>query len=320
MPFNGFNMLKTPPKKAGGIPSITFSNPSLVTTTTHWVVDASYRVFLLEGTNLSNNSQLQVDATLNNWSSNINIYFLVVGAGGPGGKKNTHGGGAGGGGGFLDGSANIPGTPGIKTMSFLLPSKNELGNLGGGSQSKAAEITVKNNATTPITYLYAAAGGGGNGGVHLTHGGQSGSIPPGTGVVTKKIQGNGGGGAHRVNGDDEYRYAGSALNRGGPGEGPYFGYGGPGGGSGGSGGSDGDNTPGIGSSVSSTTLGIKQRFGNAIFCAGGKGAAGNTEGVDGIGIYGSGGGGSVTSNYRSGQKGIIAIAINVNDVPPEIII
>jgi hypothetical protein len=41
-------MLKTPAKKAGGIPSITFSNPSLVTTTTHWVVDASYRVFLLE--------------------------------------------------------------------------------------------------------------------------------------------------------------------------------------------------------------------------------------------------------------------------------
>lgn len=317
-------MLKTPAKKAGGIPSITFSNPSLVTTTTHWVVDASYRVFLLEGTDLSNNSQLQVDATLNNWSSNINIYFLVVGAGGPGGKKNGYGGGGGGGGGFLDGSANIPGTPGIKTMSFLLPSKNELGSLW--LYSKDAEITVKNNAAT-ITYLYAAAGGGGRGGVYQTHSGASGNIPSGTGGVTKTKQGNGGGGAQVTNNsDDEYRYSGSALNRGGNGNGPYYGYGGPGGGSGGGVPFSSDNTPGIGSSVSSTTLGIKQRFGDAIFCAGGKGtAAGNTlganyNGVDGTGIYGSGGGGSNSSNYKSGQKGIIAIAISVNDVPPEIII
>lgn len=291
----------------------------MVTTTTHWVVDASYRVFLLEGTDLSNNSQLQVDATLNNWSSNINIYFLVVGAGGPGGKKITYGGGAGGGGGFLDGSANIPGTPGIKTMSFLLPSKNELGYMGGASQSNNAVMTVKNNNAT-ITYLYAAAGGGGGGGVHLTHGGDSGRIPPGTGLVTKKKQGHGGGGAHRVDNNDIYRSAGTTDNRGGNGEGLVFGNGGPGGGSGGIGGSDGGNRPGDGSSVSSTNLGIKQRFGNAIFCAGGKGAAGNTIGVDGNGIYGSGGGGSITSNYRSGQKGMIAMAISVNDVPPEIII
>jgi len=302
MPFNTFNSVtKLPKKSGGGPPSITFSSPELVTTTTYWVADASYRVFLIEGSVLPDNTTFTTTATLTNWSSNITIYFLCIGAGGAGGRRNINNGGGGGGGGFLDGSANIPGTPGIKNVSFILPSV---------SSGLNTEMYIRNN-TSSITYLYAAAGGGGLGGVCLTTDGASGRIPPGTGQVVKKIQGNGGGGGSKYSGSDSTGYyAGNLLNRGSNGDE------GSSGGGGGSGGVASGTTAGIGSSVSSNSIGIYQRFGSNLFCVGGGGSPNaTTQGTNGNGLYGSGGGGSKTSNYIPGQKGAIAIAISMNDVP-----
>lgn len=214
-------------------------------------------------------------------------------------------GGGGGGGGFLDGNANIPGTPGIKNVSFILPSKN----LTQGS-SLNAEMYIRND-TSSITYLYAAAGGGGRGGLGSIADGENGRIPPGTGQVVKKIQGNGGGGGGIYSMRDTFGYyAGNLLNRGANGS---YGYSG---GGGGSGGAASGTTAGIGSSVSSNTIGIYQRFGSNLFCVGGGGSPNSTtQGTNGNGLYGSGGGGSITSSYISGQKGAIAIAISMNDVP-----
>jgi hypothetical protein len=310
MPFNTFNSVAKLPKKGSNIPSITFSNPSLVTTTTYWVADASYRVFLIEGSDLSNNSTFTTNATLTNWSSNITIYFLCIGAGGAGGMNDINNGGGGGGGGFLDGSANIPGTPGIKNVSFILPSR--IANSSGFD----TQMYIRND-TSSITYLYAAAGGGGLGGVCRTTNGASGRIPPGTGQVVKKIQGNGGGGGAQLSRSDSTGYyAGNFLNSGANGDVAFNGTNPRSGGGGGSGGAASGTTAGIGSSVSSNSIGIYQRFGSNIFCVGGGGSPNaTTQGTDGNGLYGSGGGGSKTSNYIPGQRGAIAIAISMNDVP-----
>lgn len=315
MPFNTFNSVAKLPKKGSSIPSITFSNPSLVTTTTHWVTDASYRVFLIEGSDLEDNSTFTTNATLTNWSSNITIYFLCIGAGGAaygGGNGYGYGGGGGGGGGFLDGSANIPGTPGIKNVLFSVPARfyNSSGN--------DAQMFIRND-TSSITYLYAAAGGGGRGGITVDTDGASGRNPSGTGQVVKKKQGNGGGGGQKYNNNDTQGfYSGQSLNKGANGDT------GSGGGGGGSGGNASGRNGGVGSTVSSTTLGIKQKFGSNTFCAGGQGAIGKAMnpsataslGASGVGLYGCGGGGNVNNSYYiSGQKGAIAIAISMNDVP-----
>lgn len=305
MPFNTFNSVAKLPKKGRNLPSITFSNPSLVTTTTHWVTDASYRVFLIEGSNGSSN----INAKITNLSSDITIYYLIIGSGGTGADsyQNTYGGGGGGGGGFLDGSANIPGGLGVMDLSFSVP-------IGGDDTATRPDAFFSIiNTGLSTKYFFAAAGSGSCGGMASIRNVDNCILPTGTGNVVKTIKGNGGGGS-RINPN-----AGSYSSRGFTGGTPGGANGNEttSGGGGGSGGAASGRNGGVGSTVSSTTLGIKQKFGSNTFCAGGQGAIGGTSyGTTGVGLYGGGGGGTAYNISKGeGKKGAIAIAISMNDVP-----
>lgn len=318
MQFNSFNSSfnsLTNAKKARGIPSITFSNPSLVTTTTHWVVDVSYRVFLLEGPTTSAASTTTT-ATISNWESSIKIFYLVIGSGGNGSNSgsglnnSTYGSSGGGGaGGFLYGNVNVSPFSTNRTISFSV----------GGVQYGETSSFIIPNGVNSTTQFKAIAGGGGNGNPQ-DYGGNGQSV---TGTVSRNGSGSGGGAFYAAS---QNYGGGSGYTSGGASANSY--WGGGGGGAGGNGGTSSGNSAGakgIGASVPADISGIYQKFGSTIFCVGGSGGrvdsttGGSYSGSVGNGNYGSGAGGASntgTTNKQLGNKGAIAIAISVNDVPP----
>jgi hypothetical protein len=320
MPFNTFNSVAKLPKKGSSIPSITFSNPSLVTTTTHWVTDASYRVFLIEGHSTYDGTSIAPTATISNWNTAIKVFYLVIGSGGSGSADGTgissssgsNGGGGGGAGGFLCGDVVVFPSNTNRTISF-----NPGGPAGLGNTPKRESTLTIQKGVSLTTNFTATAGQGAD---------SWSNAPTVSGTVSR--QGSGGGAQGFWYRNQNYS-GGTGYTNGGGSYGSE--WGGGGGGAQNTGGSAGSNTSssvsgGSGLTVPTNILGIYQKFGNTEFCRGGssgKGqnstpAFGANDGVFCNANYGSGGGGATYNNTTSrklGNRGAIAIAISMNDVP-----
>jgi hypothetical protein len=310
--FNGFNRIKTRSKKSLP-PSIVFSDPSLVTITTHNVAGINYRVFEIKGNSTANSSAITTTATLYN-ESNITIYYLVVGSGG--GYPVTLNGyahGGAGGGGLLQGNRIITGDTSNKTINFSVGSaKGNSGNNGlGGMESRVifpgsfsicggggagAIINITQNAPSVTTSTLSRRGGGN-----------------GSYALYSSINAIGGSGTGYLNGGWGYATT-------------QFGYGGGGAGNGGTGGPATSTAPGEGGSATtifSSTKGIYELFTNTSYyavnqlcggCSGG--ISTNLSSVLGTPVQSMYGKGSASSADNSTNRGIIVIAISVSDIPP----
>ncbi len=306
--FNGFNRIK-PRSKKGSFASIIFSDPSLVTITTHNVGGVDYRVFEIKGNTTANSLAITTTATLYN-ESNITIYYLVVGSGGgfpsflsdiaPGGSA---------GGGLLQGNTIVSGNTSNKTINFSVGSAR-------GSSGNNGAVGMESRLIFPLSYSICAGGGyGTNVGTGLT-------IPnPTTSTVTKSGGGAGGKATSTSNGVINDQWNGNYAG------GTSFGNlstwrGGGGGSNGGYGGAATSTAPGAGGpavSVSSTTKGIYELFTNTSYYAVNQlagGCGGGTPGVVGTPVQSMYGKGSASSADNSTNRGIIAIAISVSDIPP----
>ena len=296
------------PKKTKKGPSISFNQPSLVTTNTVNVNGTNYRVFSIPGTstpiNTYDNNNPPITCSIY-CESTITIYYLAVGSGGGGGAYETTNwsGGGGGGGGFLEGNFNLNGSNITKNIKISIGygSTNTEGNEG----SSGLATIIKNTSQTPNININAGGGGGGSGTGNGINGNGS-----GTGA------GGGGGGAsggYSGGGPIYYGGNGGSIGAGGGASPRSNGY---------AGSAFAGGQGGIAISVASTTLGIYQKFLGTSFCGGGSGGKKGTSGYkagQGEGEFGSGGGGgwnNNTSNFSPGKAGIVAIAISVNDIPP----
>jgi hypothetical protein len=306
--FNGFNRIKTRSKKAS-LASITFSNPSLVTTTIHNVDGVDYRVFEIKGNTTANSSAITTTATLYN-ESNITIYYLVVGSGGgfPSFSSNIAPGGSGGGG-LLEGNTIVSGNTSNKTINFSVGSAK-------GNNGNNGALGMESRLVIAGSYSICAGGGlGTNTGGMLT-------LPNLT--VSTLAKGGGGAGGKATSTDNGVindQWGGTF------GGGTSFGNlstwrGGGGGSNGGSGGAATSTVSGAGGpavSVSLTTKGIYQLFTNTSYYAVNQlagGCGGGTPGVVGTPVQSMYGKGSASSADNSTNRGIIVIAISVSDIPP----
>ena len=299
------------PKKTKKGPSISFNQPSLVTTNTVDVNGTNYRVFSIPGTSSTyNNSTPPITCTIYS-ESTITIYYLAVGSGGTGPSGSGYGngsggaGGGGGGGGFLEGSFNLNGGIVDKTIGISVGYSPTYNNQNGANTN-----IIINSQSINI-----GAGGGGAG----VHGGDGQSSTPGGGSGATNNNGGGGGGGTWWSQSRAY-YGGGGQFGGGNGnssDGVSGGGGGPRA-AGNNGSSGGGGAAAI--SVASTTLGIYQKFLGTTFCGGGSGGRNQPgsygNGSNGGGLYGYGGAGSFYTAVTPGGNGIFAIAISVNDIPP----
>jgi hypothetical protein len=313
MPWNSFNMISRP-KKQGLTPFITFNDPALVTTTTITSGGVSYRVFEIKGNSSPGSTAISTSATLFN-TANTTIYYLVVGGGGGSGIAATwNAQGGGGAGRLMEGNRIASGNTSNQTITFSVGS-------GGTASSNGNQSRV----VFPSSYSIVAGGGGG-----------AGTNAPACTAST--IGGVGcGGGTNATTNNRNWLYTwGTGYTNGGGGreitDNGTRGYSGGGGGMSGTGGHGGDNNNhGAGgpfAAVSASTKGIYELFTNTAYyssnelCGGGSGQT-----VDGAktlakgplskGQYGAGGSsGYPTTPEVVGQRGIIAIAISVNDIPP----
>ncbi len=309
--FNGFNRIK-PRSKKSSFASIIFSDPSLVTITTHNVGGVDYRVFEIKGNSTAGSSDITTTATLYN-ETNINIYYLVVGSGGGYPVlQNGYAPGGAGAGALFEGNRIITGNTVSKTINFSVGSaKGSSGN--NGSNGTESRIIF------PGSYSICAGGGAG-----ATLDG--GTTP--NSVTTSTLQRTGCGSGAFAN----YSVSGLNMNYStGYSRGGYShsvsgrGYGGGGGGMGG----NGDNafnisgTGGIALGITSTTNGIYQLFTNTSYypvnklcggCSGGTSTSSTS--VVGTPVQSMYGKASASSADSSTSRGIIAIAISVSDIPP----
>ena len=172
MPFNGFNMLKTPAKKAGG--GITLSFDSMTGVTLH-TGTPEWKVYTISSTSAMTRTitaTVVADTTIN----------IVVCGGGGGSFSNTDNCGAGGGGRFREASKLISALTPTQTFTCTIPTRAN-GNQVGGTSS----ITFSNPLVGDISC--------GGGGIGRQDGEPGGNAPPGGG--------GGGGGGYGIN--DGYR-------------------------------------------------------------------------------------------------------------------
>lgn len=310
MPFNSINTI-TIPKKQIKQPFIRFSNPSLVTTTTINSGSVSYRVFEIKGNSTAGSNNIMESATIYN-TVNTTIYYLVVGGGGSSGIAATwNATGGGGAGRLMQGNRIVSGNTSEQTINF---------SVGSGGSTTSINGT-ESRIVFPNNYSIVAGGGGG-----------SGSNAPS--FTTSSEGGNGcGGGANATTSRRGYIYNfGTGFRNGGYGYemlNADYGFSGGGGGHNRAGdnafsshGKGGD--PGT---VTNTTKGIYEVFTNTTYyssnelCGGGSGQSVNgsstiAKGPVSKGQYGAGGSsGYPLASEVAGQRGIIAIAISLNDIP-----
>ena len=305
MPFNSINTI-TIPKKQIKQPFIRFSTPSLVTTTTINSGGVSYRVFEIKGNSIAGSNKIMESATIYN-TVNTTIYYLVVGGGGSSGIAATwNATGGGGAGRLMQGNRIVSGNTSEQTINF---------SVGSGGSTTSINGT-ESRIVFPNTYSIVAGGGGG-----------SGSNAPS--FTTSTVGGNGcGGGANATTNrrGHLYNYGTGFTNGGYAYESTNTDYGSSGGGGGanGNGANRGGGNPG---NVTNTTKGIYEVFTNTAYytsnelCGGGSGQAVDCsrtveKGPVSKGQYGAGGSsGYSLASEVAGQRGIIAIAISLNDIP-----
>jgi len=281
MPFNGFNMLKTPRKKAGG--GITLSFDSMTGVTLNTV--AGWKVYTISSTTAMTRT---ITATV---ASDTSINIVVCGGGGGTIVSGVYNGGSGGGR-FREVQKFIQATNPTQTFTCSIP----------------AAVTGGSGGTSSITFSVPSIGdiscggggaGGYSGGSAPTNGGSGGgggssynfqslqpiSNPGGTGIT------NGGSGFN----------TGNAYNSGNN-------FGGGGGGAGGNGGNATSSGHGVGGLGISTTLaGITTVYSNTYkFCSGGHG----DYSYSAVSTFGSGSTGQ-QSGYggNTGNAGAIIIAV-----------
>lgn len=281
MPFNGFNMLKTPAKKAGGGITLAFDSMTGVTlnTVTGW------KVYTISSTSAMTRT---ITATV---ASDTSINIVVCGGGGGTIVSGVYNGGSGGGR-FREVQKFIQATNPTQTFTCTIP----------------AVVTGGSGGTSSITFSVPSIGdiscggggvGGYSGGNAPTNGGSGGgggssydslnlvpvSKPGGTGIT------NGGSGFN----------TGNAYNSG-------TNYGGGGGGAGGSGASANINGHGAGGlGISATLAGITAVYNNTYkFCSGGHG----NNSYSAESTFGSGSTGQPSGyGYKTGNAGAIIIAV-----------
>lgn len=299
------------PKKKILKPSITFNNPDLVTTTTITSDGVSYRVFEIKGNSVAGSDAISTSATLFN-TANTTIYYLVAGGGGGSDISASWNAQGGGGAGLLmEGNRIASGNTSNQSILFSVGS-------GGTISSNGRESRV----VFP-SYSIVAGGGGG-----------AGKNAPASTTSTIGGVGCGGGSNATTNMRGQVNGQGTGYTNGGYAQeinnGGARGYSGGGGGMGGNG-RNASYAHGVGGNpiaVSASTKGIYELFTNTAYyssnelCGGGSGQTVNgavtlARGPPSKGQYGAGGSsGYPTAAEVVGQRGIIAIAISVNDIPP----
>jgi hypothetical protein len=281
MPFNGFNMLKTPAKKAGG--GITLSFDSMTGVTLH-TGTPGWKVYTISSTTAMTRTitaNVLTDTSIN----------IVVCGGGGGGRNNYSGGwtshsGGGGGGRFRQASKRVSALTPTQTFTCTIPAV-ATGDVNGGTSS----ITFSNPLVGDISCGGGGYGSSGSGGNAPANGGSGG----GGGVAFQGWGWWGSIGGTGVNGGNGGRgNQNGGMNWVGPGGG-----GGAGGNGGDGGTANGAGLPGPG--VPTTLDGIKLVYNSSyMFCDGG---SGNN-------YFGSGANITVNVNTSvSGRPGAIIIAV-----------
>lgn len=275
MPWNIFNTLKTPAKKAGG-EILTFDSMTGVTLHTG---TPGWKVYTISSTTTITANVL----------TDTSINIVVCGGGGGVGAFQSQGAGGGGGGKFREVQKRILASNPGQTITCS-PSPTGAGVAGGTSSIIFSDPTVGD----------ISCGGGGKG---TTFGSPSNDAP------TNGGSGGGGGGSifSTYSGGVGVYNGGSGFYS----ESLIFCRNGGGGGAGGNGGNGVSGSMGVGGSGVSTTLdGIKLVYSSTYkFCKGGEGGTnanvfGDTFGTGGGGIYPNSG-----SNGGVGNKGVIIIAV-----------
>ncbi len=278
MPFNGFNMLKTPPKKAGG--GITLSFDSMTGVTLH-TGTPGWKVYTISSTTAMTRT---ITATV---ASDTTINIVVCGGGG-GSYTTSEMAGGGGGGRFREASKLISALTPTQTFTCTIPARANGNQVGG---------------TSSITFSVPSVGdiSCGGGGIGLQTGGSASNAPANGG--------GGGGGGYSIHGG----YNGGTGVFGGSGGAGDFRSGsgsvGGGGGAGGNGGNASGSSAGTaGPGVSTTLAGILSVYTSSYkFCGGGQQYASGS-GYGG-GAQGADPGSSPSFPSRPGNAGAIIIAV-----------